>query len=172
MNNYKTDGVIIKRTNWGEADRLLTVMTPYYGKIRLVAKGVRKITSKRASSLELFNHTSFVIHRGRTSHYVSSVMPRASFEHIRGDLKHVAAAYQLCELVGILTREDQEVDGVYDLLLSSLQRLDSGMNFSLPDFKHKLLLLLGFASENVDYDIDSYIEEIAQRRLLAKRLYE
>lgn len=172
MNNYKAYGIIIKRTNIGEADRLLTVLTPEYGKITVVAKGVRKITSHRSPNLELFNLVSLVIHRGRISHYVSEAKAISSYEHMRSDLAHIASSYQLCELINLLTREGQDLADVYDLLVSSFERLNSGMNFSMMECKHTLLLLLGFTSDEHEYDIDSYIEELAQRRLMTKRLYE
>ena len=61
MRNFKTEGIIIKRRDYGEADRILTVMTREYGKLKIKAKGVRKITSRRSAHIELLNHTVFYI---------------------------------------------------------------------------------------------------------------
>ena len=54
---YKTEGIILKRINFGEADRILTSYTKHFGKISLLAKGVRKITSRKGGNIELFNQT-------------------------------------------------------------------------------------------------------------------
>ena len=65
MGTYKTRGIIIKRSNYSEADRILTIYTEKLGKIRVNAKGIRKIKSKLAGSLEPFCLTDFVIAEGR-----------------------------------------------------------------------------------------------------------
>lgn len=172
MHNYKTDGIIIKRINSGEADRVLTILTPFYGKLRVVAKGARKITSQRGPNLELFNQTAFVIHKGNRYEYVSEAKALNSFEYVRKDLGRIAQAYQLCELIHLLTRENQELEEIYEHLLVSFHRLNKRMSFNMNDFKHKLLFILGFASEKAPYELDEFIEEITQRRLLTKRIYE
>jgi DNA repair protein RecO (recombination protein O) len=173
MNNFKTDGIIIKRTSSGEADSVLTFLTPYYGKMHAIAKGSRKITSKRAPNLELFCKTSFLIYRGKNSLYVQEAKALATYEHMKKNLDYIQNAYQIAELIAILTRENQEIDGVYDLLSASFDRLNEGMRFNMNEYKYRLLLLLGFLSEEKkEYDLDSYIEEIAQRRLYTARIYE
>src|SRR3989344_4702445 len=99
MNTYKTDGIIIRRTNIGEADRMLTLLTNTHGKIRVIAKGVRKITSRRAPTLEVFNNASFLIHRSRINYeMVVETQLLHAFETLRSDLKCIGEAYQMCEL--------------------------------------------------------------------------
>lgn len=173
MNNFKTEGIIIKRTNFGEADRIITLLTPYYGKLRVIAKGSRKITSKRAPNLELFTHTSFVIHKGKTGNYVVEAKAIQPFEHIRTDFDRVKITYQIIELINILTRDGEELEEVYSLVSASFHRINEGMQFNVSEFKHRLLLILGFiADHSHDTNLDSYIEEIAQRRLYARGIYE
>ena len=60
---YKTEAIIIKRRNFGEADRILTILTKNYGKIQVRAPGVRKITSRRSSHIELLNFSSLTLYR-------------------------------------------------------------------------------------------------------------
>jgi len=67
MKSYKAEGIVIKRKNFGEADRILTVFTKKYGKIKVLAKGVRRITSRRGPNVELFNQVELVLHQGRNS---------------------------------------------------------------------------------------------------------
>jgi DNA repair protein RecO (recombination protein O) len=63
---YRTDAIIIRQSDFGEADRLLTVFTPDLGKLRWLAKGVRKITSRKSGHVELFMLTDMLVARGRT----------------------------------------------------------------------------------------------------------
>ena len=58
---YRTDAIILRRSDFGEADRLLTVFTPERGKLRLLAKGVRKTTSRKAGHVELFMLTDILV---------------------------------------------------------------------------------------------------------------
>jgi len=65
MRSYKTEGIVLKRINYGEADRILTIYTKRHGKIRAIAKGVRKLTSRKAGSLELFNNVVLFLVKGK-----------------------------------------------------------------------------------------------------------
>ena len=63
---YRTEAIVLKRRDFGEADRLLTVFTPEHGKLVLLAKGVRKTKSRKAGHVELFTHGTWLVARGRT----------------------------------------------------------------------------------------------------------
>jgi len=65
MRGFKTEGIVLKRRNFGEADRILTVFTKDRGKISVLAKGVRRITSRRAGNVELLNRVSIFLHQTR-----------------------------------------------------------------------------------------------------------
>jgi DNA repair protein RecO (recombination protein O) len=66
MKRFKTNGIILARTNYGEADRIITFLTPDHGKVKVIAKAVRKSKSKLAGGIELFSisQISFIIGRG------------------------------------------------------------------------------------------------------------
>ena len=66
LNSSKIDGVILKRSNFGEADKLVTIFSKQQGKIKVLAKGIRRIKSKRAPHLELFNYTTLILHHGKS----------------------------------------------------------------------------------------------------------
>src|SRR3989338_6252191 len=126
IQNYKIEGIIIKRMNVGEADRLVTLLTKDHGKVRVIAKGVRKITSRRASALELFNHTACTLHRSKKlSDFVIETTIIHAFDGLGKNLQHISNAYQLCEMVNMLTREGQDEREIYELLWVSLERLSS-----------------------------------------------
>src|SRR5579862_3869711 len=123
MRSFRTEGIIIKRRDYGEADRILTVMTRDYGKIKIKATGVRKITSRRAAHIELLNHTVLHLYRGNTFAILTEAKMLSDFSTIKGDLTKVGLAYHLCELVDGLCPENQENRNVFDLLQGTLAEL-------------------------------------------------
>lgn len=178
MRTYKTEGIIIKRRNIGEADRILTIFTKHYGKIKAVAKGVRKIKSRRAPHLELFNHVSLLLFRGKDLDIITEAQVINSFSNLRKDLEKVGLTFKVCELVDQLTREGVSQKEVFSLLSSCLVRIDHpkemaiGLGRVIRDFEIQLLQLLGFlpkgkALEKVD--ISRFIEGIIEKKLKSRR---
>lgn len=104
MRSFTDEGIVLKRSNLGEADRLLTLFTHRHGKITVIAKGLRRPTSKRASSLELFNCVKFQAVQGRGElDILTEVELLDSFSSWRRHLGRVNLAYQLAEAVDKLT---------------------------------------------------------------------
>ncbi len=176
MATYKTEGVILKRTNYGEADRILTIYTKYRGKIRAIAKGVRKITSRKGGNVELFNFCTLFLAEGRNLDIVTEAQVVNSFSRIRDDLERTAAAFYLVELVDQLTPDGQVNRQVFDLLVSALAALQD-TRYKILDttrnFEIDLLKLLGFWSDAVDIkNVKSYIEEIIERKLRSPEFQE
>lgn len=173
MRVYRCEGIIIKRSNSGESDRIITVLTKDRGKILLRAKGVRKITSRRAPNLELFNYVTLSVYGGTHSHYITEVSVIHSFDGIRNDLKTIAQVFELCEIMNILTREGQDVEGCFELLYHALLRLDEKLQVKTEEFKFQTLQTLGFVAEHDMYvDIDHLIRHLTNRQLLGAYIYE
>ncbi|HLB60585.1 MAG TPA: DNA repair protein RecO [Patescibacteria group bacterium] len=175
MDNYRVRGIIIKRRNYKEADKLLTIFTREYGKITVIGKGVRRITSRRAFALELFNHVEFFLHPSKN--FVDIIIEAQvvdTFSKIKAELNTIGKAYEMCELVDIMTREDQENEGVYEVLLTSLHKMNTKEPVLVDKFKRHLLVVLGFLGEDEDTqeELTTYIENIAERTLRAPRIYE
>ena len=170
MRSYKTEGIILKRTNFGEADRILTVFTKRHGKTKLLAKGVRRITSRRSPNIELFNHVVLFIHKGRTFDMLSEAQTIETFQNIRKKLELVGLAYYVCELIDGLCAEHQPHPSVYNLLIQTLEELDRGL---IRKFELTLLSELGFLPANKmlsNLNTTSYIEQLLERRLKTPRL--
>lgn len=170
MRNYKTEGIIIKRINYGEADRILTVFTKHHGKLKVLAKGVRKINSRRGPNVELFNQVILFLHKGKVWDIVTEAKTVNSFKDLRKDLRLVSLAYQAAELVDKLTREGEKQKEVFTLLSDYLNDI---YHLSLQKFKVKLLGILGFLPRDKRFelgDIDSYIESIIEEKLVSKTI--
>lgn len=128
MNQLATTAIVLARTNYGEADRIVTVLTPDYGKLRLIAKGVRRIKSKLAGGIELFSvsHITFIKGRGDISTLVSARLER-HYGNIVSDIGRVQLGYDLIKLLN-KTIEDEAEKEYFELLEHAFQALDDPAN--------------------------------------------
>ncbi len=120
---YRVDGIILRRSDMGEADRLLTVFTAERGKLRLLAKGVRKVLSRKAGHVELFTHSTLLVAKGRTWDIVTQAETIEAYRPLRHDLLRTTYAYYIAELVDRFMEEEDESRPVFDLTRETLSRL-------------------------------------------------
>jgi DNA repair protein RecO (recombination protein O) len=123
---YRTEGIVLRGRDLGEADRILTLITPDRGKVRAVAKGVRKMTSKKAGHLEPFCRCALLLARGRDLDIVAQVETLEAFTHLRSALDLLGPAYYLAELVDTFAEEESESRALYDAFTAALVALDVG----------------------------------------------
>src|SRR3989338_3442128 len=117
MRSFKTEGVILKRRNFGEADRILTVFTLHKGKISVIAKGVRRITSRRAGNVELLNRVSMYLYQAKGMPILTEAESLNNFSKLKEDLKLSTYVYHIIEVVEKLTAENQENRILYEHLV-------------------------------------------------------
>jgi DNA repair protein RecO (recombination protein O) len=120
---YRTQALILRRSNFGEADRLLLLATPG-GKRRVVAKGVRKTTSRLAGHIELFTHTSLMLARGRNLDIITQSQVVQHFAALRADLERLGGAYYVADLYDALTQEEEN-RALFALLVQAFAALDA-----------------------------------------------
>lgn len=178
MGSYKTEGIILKRTNFEESDRILTIYTKHFGKISVLAKGIRKPTSKKSPSLELFNWVKILVNRGRNLDLVSESETVRAFRFLKKDLKKVGLAFHFCELVERLTAENVKNRQIFNLLAGSLMGLEKAdsdrLNQATRNFEQKILEESGFwpRGKKPEINLEDYIEKIIEKRLKSKRIFE
>ncbi len=146
---YRTRAIILKRREQGEADRVITIFTPEYGKRVVIAKGVRKPTSRKAGHLEPFTHASLMLAKGKTWDIITGAQTVTSFRKLREDLDLTAYAYYFCELLDAFVQEDDPHPEMYDLLLTAFRRLETSPDLALTARWYELILLkhAGFAPQ-------------------------
>jgi DNA repair protein RecO (recombination protein O) len=125
QHSYSTTAIVLKRTDVGEADRILTLFTPHKGKVHVIAKGVRRFTSKRAGHLELLSHSQLQMALGRNLDIVTQAEVRENFLHLRSELWHMTCGFYLAELVDRFIEEHTQHLDVYNLLLETLRSLEA-----------------------------------------------
>jgi len=146
---YRAEAVIIKRRDFGEADRLVTCFTREHGKLTLLAKGVRKITSRKAGHVELFTHARLLVAKGRTWDIITQAECIQPFLPLREDLGRTGYAYYAAELLDLLTQEQDPNPELFDLFLETLDRLGRAEEPRLPMryFELHAMGLAGFQPE-------------------------
>ncbi len=147
MHGIKVEGIILKRKNLGEADRIITVFSKSLGKITVLAKGVRRITSRRAGNVELLNRVSMYLHQAKSFLILTEAISLQTYQKIKEDLLLSTYAYHLIEIVDKLTAENQENSIIYYNLVEVLKRLEQNpRQILIRAFEVKILSSLGFIS--------------------------
>lgn len=128
MNQQVSLAIVLARTNYGEADRIITVLTPDYGKLRLMAKGVRKVRSKLAGGVELFSASQITFARGRgdIGTLISARLERY-YGNIVSDIERVQLGYELIKLLN-KSIEDEAEKEYFELLEHTFRALDDYAN--------------------------------------------
>lgn len=148
MATYKCKAIIIKRHNFGEADRLLTLLSDEFGKIKVIAKGVRRPLSKLGGHLELFYLTEFVIAEGKNLDTICGAQIIESFPNLRKNLSSTQKAFYFAELIDKLLHEESENKEIFNMLKNALKLLDHKSNsLLLRYFELQLLSQLGHRPE-------------------------
>lgn len=146
---YKTDAIVLRRRDLGEADKVLVLYTPYLGKLSAVAKGVRRPTSKLGGHVELLTHSLMMLARGRNLDIVTQSQILRSFPGLRADLERASYAFYAAELVDRFTEEHIENQPLFRLLLNLLTHLEEtdSPDLALRHFEMHLLGLVGYRPE-------------------------
>src|SRR4029077_4539651 len=120
---YVTDAIVLSRFELGEADRVLTLITPDYGKLRVIAKGVRRIKSRLGGSLEPFAELRVALAHGRTFEVVTQVSVGHAWLRMRDSLESAATAWYLAERAERSSEEGGVSEHLYTLLRRAYELL-------------------------------------------------
>ena len=144
--SLRVEAIVLRHMDWGEADRLLWLFTRELGKVRVVAKGVRKLHSRKAGHLEPFTRAGLLLARGREMMIVTQAEAQNTFPMLRENLLHLGYASYVVELLDRFTYEEGQNIPLYRLLADTLSRLCTEPDSSLVVryYEIRLLDLLGF----------------------------
>lgn len=169
MQYLKDIGFIVRRVNVGDADRFITLFTRNNGKVEIMAKGVRKITSKRASSVELLNKISFQAVRSSKNYILTEVELISPCSHMKKDLVAMQGLFLISELIHVLCPHNQKQTSIFNLLEDTLHVDKFKTDYDLFDFQVKLLAYLGYWDPARTFsgqeDLTEFIEQITERKL-------
>lgn len=149
MGIYRTEGIVIRTQDLGEADKIVTVYTRDEGKVRAVARGARRPRNRLLGVAQVFTYSDFLFFRNKGLDTLSQAELKEAFLSLRGDLYKMAYGAYILELVDALTEEGEKNIQLFSLLLATLYLLELSTHYSLLThaFEIRLMALLGYAPE-------------------------
>jgi len=145
---HRDDGIVLRTYKLGEADRIVVFLTKGRGKVRAVAKGVRKTKSKFGSRLEPMSHCALQFYEGRELDIVTQAETIDHFRAVRDDLDRIARGVSMLEVADQLAQEGEVNPDLYRMLLGALRTLErSPSPLVTPAFYWKVLALEGYRPE-------------------------
>ena len=178
MRNLKINGIIIKRLNLFESDKIITVLSPSEGKVQFKAKNVRKITSHRISHMELLNLASFSVYKSNINSLPLAIEVNSvkTYSNIKSNLIKSNLSYHICEIVDSLLPMGSDNKNIFYLLegvLDNLEKASDNFYSLIHDFEMKLLSDLGFSSPNLNLKgakASLFIENIIEKKLKSREI--
>ncbi len=178
MNYLKDVGFVISRSNYSEADKYITIFTQNNGKIEVLAKGVRKLSSRRAGNLELLNKISFqaVSSKQNARYVLADVNLLEAHVSLKNTLDSLKVLFTICELISVLCPHHEPQENVFTLLSKTLTAMKGAdHNFALQSFQVKLLSVLGYwdgrrAFVDAD-DVNQFTQNVMERKIRSSEYF-
>ncbi|OGM10477.1 DNA repair protein RecO [Candidatus Woesebacteria bacterium RBG_13_36_22] len=164
--NYTSEGIVLARKNYSEADRILIVFSEKYGKLSLLAKGVRRLKSRKRAHVEIFNRINFSATSGKGLDIITEAEVIDTFSDIKNNLKKVTVAYFFAEVTGRMIREGESHPEVYRNLRLFLEKLRTKelLKSVRKEYIFIILVSLGFWPQDKNLsDPDRVLDEILER---------
>jgi DNA repair protein RecO (recombination protein O) len=148
--SFRVDAIVLKHAEWGEADRAVTIFSRQRGKLRTIAKGVRKIRSRRAGHLEPFTRVTLQLASSKSMPIVTQAETQDAHIPLRDDLQRIGQASYVVELLDRFTYEEGENIPLFNLLADTLERLEDpelDVQVVMRYYEMRLLDYVGFRPE-------------------------
>jgi DNA repair protein RecO (recombination protein O) len=145
--SFRASAIVLRHADWGEADRILTLFTQEAGKMRAVAKGARKVRSRKAGHLEPFTHVRLMLAKGRELPIITQAETVNAYIKLRDDLIRTGYAAYVVELIDRFFYEDEvESSALFRLLSETLTRIERNPDprLAVRYYEMRLLDFLGF----------------------------
>ncbi len=122
---YNDQGIVLRSYSFGEADKIVILLSPNRGKLRTVAKGVRKTKSRFGGRLETLTHVDLVLYEGKNLDMITEASIIEAFPKLRENLDRVVAAGTMIEIADVVAQEDEPARRLFLLLQRGLRALES-----------------------------------------------
>jgi len=150
MPTFREEGIVIRKRDYGETDKILTIYTRDRGRITAFAPGARKVTSRKTSATELFTHGIYFLAKGQSIDVITEWEVLNSFYQLRDDLNKAALSFYMAELLNAFAQDGQPNYPMYRLFLESvslLARAKRNHELWVRAFEVKSLSQQGFGPE-------------------------
>ena len=168
--HYRTPGIILKKIDRGEADQIFTIYTKDFGKLEILGKAIRKISSKLRSGAEIFYLTEIEFIQGKTHKTLTDAISLDKFENLRKDLKKLAIAYKISEVLDNLVKGQEPDEKIWNLLNETFYKLN---DYKLKAERYKLIYycFLWNLLSILGYKAELHNCPICQKKLRPEELY-
>ena len=170
---YSSKAIVLAKQNYSETDRIIILLTSSWGKLSVVAKGVRRPESKKRGALEMFNKINFSAVRGKNLDIITEAEIIDTYEKIRESLPKVTVAYFFVETIGRIIREGETNEELFTLLDRYLHMLEKTHKLKTfrNEFIYHTLITLGYWSKHVPMkNPDFVLEDVLERKLNSVRV--
>ena len=143
----KINGIVLSENNMGDYDKMLTMLTPNFGKISCSAKGARKPNSSLLAGTQMFCFGEYLMYKGTSTYHINSCETIEMFYKIRTDLEKLKYAIHIDKIILDVTEENENCYNILQLLLNTLYTIsetEKNLDLVLSIFKMRLLCILGF----------------------------
>lgn len=168
--HYRTKGFIFKKEDRGEVDQLFTIYTKDFGKLEVLGKAIRKISSKLRSGVEIFYLSEIEFIQGKTYKTLTDTILIERFQNLRKDLERLKIAYKISEVLDNFVKEQEADEEIWQLLMEVFQELN---NYTL--YSKSYILIYHYFFWNLisilGYKPELYQCAICQKRLKPEKLY-
>lgn len=155
---YKTKGIILKKQDFREADRLFVFYTKDFGKITLVARGAKKIESKLAGHLDYFQEINLTFATGKAYDQVSGAVIIINFKDLKADYERVSLGFEFINLLDQATKEKDADEKIYEFIINVFNYIDTEKDLDFDWTKKAFLKKLGMLVGAGD-KIEEFIEK-------------
>lgn len=168
--HYRTEGIILKKEDRGEADQLFTIYTKDFGKLEILGKGIRKISSKLRSGAEIFYLSEIEFIQGKTYKTLTDAILIDSFQNLRKNLGRLSIAYKISETLDDLVKGQEADKKIWQLLIETFNKLNS---YKLKPKSYKLIYyyFLWNLLSILGYKPELYQCSLCQKKLIPGKLY-
>ncbi|HLE48756.1 MAG TPA: DNA repair protein RecO [Patescibacteria group bacterium] len=173
IKSYSSEALVLLRRNYSEADRILTVYSSGYGKLSLLAKGVRKLRSRKRSSVEVFTLIKFSASKSKGMDIMTEAQTVTSYQNVRSDLKKVAVAYFFCETLEKVMPPNEENNAIFQITKSYFEELgkSSKLKTLRYNFISDVLVQLGFWPFGKKIpDPDRVLEQVVEKKMNSRKV--
>jgi DNA repair protein RecO (recombination protein O) len=191
MPSFNTKAIVLKNYQHQDTDKIYTLLSKEKGRISVIGKGVRKVTSRRAGNMDTLNHIEVQLSKHKSGIlYLGEVKSLATFKKIKSRDNLANKAFYLLELINKTTFEDENAQKIYYLLVKTLEKLESDEEEAallINKFEIKLSQLLGYQPpqkilqkwrllakagdyEKADKVLKDYLAETLQERMKSLEL--
>ncbi len=169
-------GIVVRKTEAGEHNQLITLYTKELGKIKVLAKSAKKNSSKQAGHLDLFNLVDFVAVPGKNYPIMTQAQSTENFLVVKSSFTKLMAGFFILESFHRLVYEQEHDRLLWNFLNRQLNKLEQALpekttiNFLLADYKKELLNVLGYQQSLSEEEIDYFLQSLSSQKFFSLHL--